>query len=273
MKTVLVTGASSGIGKATARRLLDEGHTVYGAARRVEAMAELEADGGTALEMDITREADITAVVDRITDEAGGVDVLVNNAGYGLYGPVEHTSLDAARHQFEVNLFGAARLTQLVLPYMRGRRAGTIVNMSSMGGRISTPLGAWYHASKHALEGWSDCLRMELRRFGIRVVVIQPGIIVSEFLDPMLDPLHERAQGTAYQTLAESLDELTRQTYAPTRASPAAVVADAIARAIRARRPRTRYPVGRFARLLMTLRRWMPDRLWDWAMMRQYDAG
>lgn len=172
---ILVTGASSGIGKATALRLLQQGHTVYVAARRLEAMQELQAHGAISLRMDITQEADIKAVVQRITQEYGGVDVLVNNAGFGMYGSVEETTIEDARYQFEVNLFGMARLTQLLIPSMRARGKGTIINLSSMGGKIYTPLGAWYHATKHAVEGWSDCLRIELQQFGIHVVVIDPA--------------------------------------------------------------------------------------------------
>ncbi|MCU1652217.1 MAG: Estradiol 17-beta-dehydrogenase, partial [Pseudonocardia sp.] len=183
MKTVLVTGASSGIGKETAKTLLADGYAVYVAARRVDRMSELEQLGATALAMDITNDEDIVAAVKRITAERGGIDVLINNAGFGMYGAMEDTTLDDARYQFEVNLFGLARLTQLALPYMRDRGAGKIVNISSVGGKIYTPLGAWYHATKHALEGWSDSLRLELKPLGIDVIVIEPGIIRTEFGD------------------------------------------------------------------------------------------
>ena len=185
MKTVLITGASSGIGKDTAKTLIAQGYTVYVAARRLEKMAELETLGAIAIKMDITNDNDIKNVVNRINANHGGVDILINNAGFGMYGAMEDTSIDDARYQFEVNLFGLARLTQLVLPYMRAQRSGTIVNVSSMGGKVYTPLGSWYHATKHALEGWSDCLRLELAAFNINVVVIQPGAIQTEFGDVM----------------------------------------------------------------------------------------
>jgi short-subunit dehydrogenase len=175
VQTVLVTGASSGIGKETAKTLLADGYAVYVAARRVDRMSELEQLGATALAMDITNDEDIVAAVKRITAERDGIDVLINNAGFGMYGAMEDTTLDDARYQFEVNLFGLARLTQLALPYMRDRGAGKIVNISSVGGKIYTPLGAWYHATKHALEGWSDSLRLELKPLGIDVIVIEPG--------------------------------------------------------------------------------------------------
>ena len=161
-QTVLVTGASSGMGKDFAQRLLKEGMTVYAAARSVDKMADLAEAGAIVLAMDITKEDDVVAVAERIRSDVGSLDVLINNAGYGQYGPVEDTPIDTARYQFEVNLFGLARLTQLMLPTMRENGKGLIINISSMGGKMYTPLGAWYHATKHALEGWSDCLRIEV---------------------------------------------------------------------------------------------------------------
>ena len=166
-QVVLITGASSGMGKETALQLIKDGYTVYGAARRIEKMKELQEAGGHALQMDISMEEDIKKALRTIEENHGGVDILINNAGYGSYGSVEETTIEDARYQFEVNLFGLARLTQLILPGMRQKRSGKIINISSMGGRIYTPLGAWYHASKHALEGWSDCLRLELKPFNI----------------------------------------------------------------------------------------------------------
>ncbi|WP_445188040.1 oxidoreductase [Pseudonocardia sp. Cha107L01] len=213
MKTVLVTGASSGIGKETAKTLLADGYAVYVAARRVDRMSELEQPGATALAMDITNDEDIVAAVKRITAERGGIDVLINNAGFGMYGAMEDTTLDDARYQFEVNLFGLARLTQLALPYMRDRGAGKIVNISSVGGKIYTPLGAWYHATKHALEGWSDSLRLELKPLGIDVIVIEPGIIRTEFGDVMVGPMLERSGQGPYADLASKLANATRASY------------------------------------------------------------
>lgn len=269
MKTVLVTGASSGIGKATADKLLDRRYTVYVAARRVERMRDLEARGATALSLDVTVEADMVRVVDRIAEERGGVDVLVNNAGFGMYGAMEDTSLDDARYQFEVNLFGLARLTQLVLPYMREQGAGTIVNMSSMGGRIYMPLGSWYHATKHALEGWSDCLRLELEPFGVDVVVIEPGLITTEFGDVMIGPMLERSGEGPYAELAHVMAAASRESYQPERSSPPSVIADVVVKALEARRPKTRYAAGRMAKLLIWARTWLGDRIFDRAIMSQ----
>ena len=178
---VLITGASSGMGKETAKELIKDGHIVYCAARSVEKMKDLETMGGKVLKMDVSERATIENGVNHIIQEQGRIDVLWNNAGYGLYGPVEDVKIDDARYQFDVNLFGLAELTQLVLPHMRARKSGLILNTSSMGGKIYTPLGAWYHATKHALEGWSDCLRLELKEFGINVVVLEPGLIETGF--------------------------------------------------------------------------------------------
>lgn len=270
MTTALVTGASSGIGKATATRLMQEGFTVYVAARRVEAMDELRNLGAIPFEMDISRDEDIVEVVQQIGDRDGGVDVLINNAGFGTYGSVEETSLEDARYQFEVNLFGMARLTQLLLPAMRARGRGRIVNMSSMGGRIYTPLGAWYHASKHAVEGWSDCLRLELAPFGIAVVIVEPGTIATEFGDVLLGPMLERSGSGPYAGLAHSMARATRNSYdRPGGSSPPSLVAKTILKAVKARRPRTRYVVGKYARPLILLRKWGGDRLYDRLLMSQ----
>lgn len=269
MKTVLITGASSGIGKATAERLLDDGHTVYVAARRAHKMSDLEARGATALSVDVTEETQLKAAVDRIADEQGGVDVLINNAGFGMYGAMEDTDLDDARYQFEVNLFGLARLTQLVLPYMREQGSGTVVNVSSIGGKIYTPLGSWYHATKHALEGWSDCLRLELEPLGIGVVLIEPGLIRTEFGDVMTAPMLERSGSGPYAHLAQKIARATEESYENGGASPPTVIADVIATALRARRPKTRYAAGRLARPILFLRRWLSDRLFDRVIMSQ----
>ncbi|TAA36365.1 SDR family NAD(P)-dependent oxidoreductase [Pseudoxanthomonas winnipegensis] len=264
MSIILVTGASSGIGKATARKLLQQGHTVYVAARRVEAMQDLQAQGAIPLRMDITQEADVAAVVERIQKENGALDVLVNNAGYAIYGSVEETSIDDARAQFEVNLFGLARLTQLLIPAMRERGRGTIVNISSMGGKIYTPLGAWYHATKRAVEGWSDALRIELKAFGIDVVVIEPGIIATEFGDVMTQPMLDRSGHGPYGKLAHAIAGSKSPMSQPN------VVADAIARAVQARRPKTRYVAGNLARPLMFVRKYFGDRVYDRLIMSQF---
>jgi len=213
MSIILVTGASSGMGQETAKRLLRDGHTVYAAARRMDQMQDLRAAGAIALKMDITKEDDIATAVNTIIAGHGGVDVLINNAGFGMYGSVEETSIADARYQFDVNLFGMARLTQLLLPAMRKKGAGKIVNVSSMGGKIYSPLGAWYHATKHAVEGWSDCLRIELAPFGIDVVIIEPGLIATEFGQVLLDPMLQRSGHGPYKALAQGVAKGTRNSY------------------------------------------------------------
>ncbi|GGE15062.1 short-chain dehydrogenase/reductase [Aureimonas endophytica] len=268
-KTALVTGASSGMGKAIAKRLLDAGFRVYVAARQTEKMADLARLGAVPLRMDISREEDIVAAAGQILAETGGVDVLVNNAGFGLYGPVEEIGMDEARYQFEVNLFGPARLTQLLLPAMRERRGGTIVNITSMGGKIYTLLGAWYHASKHALEGWSDSLRLELAPFGIRVVVVEPGLIETDFGDVLAANLLKRQGGTAYAKMRQGVATSTRQAYGQGRGSDPTLIADVVARAVAARRPRTRYVAGKYAKPMIAMRAWLGDRMFDRIIMSQ----
>lgn len=263
-KTVLITGASSGIGKETAKRLVAEGYTVYTAARRVEKMDDLEELGCIPLKMDITKEEDIAAAVNRIRDDQGGVDILINNAGFGTQGSIEETSLDDGRYQFEVNLFGLARLTQLVLPHMRENRFGKIVNISSVGGKIYVPLGGWYHATKHALEGWSDCLRTEVQQFGIDVVIVEPGAIGTEFNDVFVGPMLQRSGHGPYRDLALGIANYAREMdKRPNGNSPPSVIANTIVKALNARRPRTRYAAGKMAKPILFARRWASDRLFD----------
>lgn len=263
-QTVLITGASSGIGKETAKKLLEEGYTVFAAARRIERMRDLEELGAIALKMDVTRDEEVVAVVERINEERGGTDILVNNAGFGLWGAMEDTTLADARYQFEVNLFGVARLTQLVLPYMRERRAGKIVNISSMGGKVYTPLGSWYHATKHALEGWSDCLRFELKQFGIDVIIIEPGAIRTEFGKVLVGPLVERSAGSAYSSIVNKMTEmLERMESNGPQGSPPSVIADTIYKTLRAKQPKARYAAGQYAKPLLFLRRLLSDRMFD----------
>jgi NADP-dependent 3-hydroxy acid dehydrogenase YdfG len=178
---VLITGCSSGIGYATAERLLDDGHRVYATARRPDVLAALEAKGATTLALDVTDEASMSAAVQQVTDAEGAVGVLINNAGYSQSGAVESVPLDDVRRQFETNVFGLIRMCQLVLPGMRERGAGTIVNIGSMGGRLTFPGGGIYHATKYAIEAISDALRFEVRGFGVDVVLIEPGLIVTNF--------------------------------------------------------------------------------------------
>lgn len=268
-RVVLITGASSGMGKAIAENLLKENMIVYAAARRLSEMEDLKQRGAFTLAMDITKEEDIVSAVETISENHGGVDILINNAGFGMYGAMEDTAISDARYQFEVNLFGLARLTQLVLPYMRKQKSGTIINISSMGGKMYTPLGSWYHASKHALEGWSDCLRLELKEFNINVVIIEPGIIDTAFGTIMTAPMLKRSGNSAYASLARRLASATEKSYRKENASPAKVIADVVTKIVHSRKPKTRYIAGKMARLAIFGRKWFGDRLFDKVIMSQ----
>ncbi|MEM9218237.1 MAG: oxidoreductase [Cyanobacteria bacterium P01_F01_bin.150] len=268
-KTVLITGASSGIGKATAKMLIAEGYTVYAAARRLEKMKDLRILGGIPIKMDITQEDDVVSAIEQIKQNHGGVDILINSAGIASFGAIEDISLDDARYLFEVNLFGLARLTQLVLPYMRQKRAGKIINISSMAGKIYAPLGAWYHASKHALEGWSDCLRLETKAFNIDVIIIEPGAINTKLSDAFTKPMLEQSSQGAYEDIAQTLAKTARNTYDEPRVnSSPAVVAETITKSIRTKRPETRYHVGKLATPMILMRTRLGDRAFDWLINR-----
>jgi NAD(P)-dependent dehydrogenase (short-subunit alcohol dehydrogenase family) len=257
----LVTGASSGIGEATAQRLHGLGYVVYGLARRADRMAGLDRIGIRTLAVDVTDEQATAAAIEQIVAEQGRIDVLVNNAGYGSYGALEDVPLSEARYQFEVNVFGLARLIQLVLPHMRRQGSGRIINISSIGGKIYEPLGGWYHAAKFAVEGLSDSLRVELRPFGIDVVIIEPGAIRTEWGAISAQKLRQASTGTAYQKQAATMAAVLESFSAL--ASPPSVIADTIARAVTAGRPRTRYVAGRGARAAITARQLLPDRAFD----------
>ena len=267
-RIVLVTGASSGIGEATARALAAAGVVVYGAARRLDRLEALASAGIRPLVMDVTDDDSMRAGVARIVDEAGRLDVLVNNAGYGSYGAIEDVPLEEARRQFDVNVFGAMRLTQLVLPHLRAQGSGTIVNITSMGGRIHTPLGGWYHATKYALEALSDCLRIEVAPFGIDVVVIEPGGIQTEWGAIAAGNLEGTAGTGAYADQAAAVASSLRSEADGTRNSPPSVIADAVATAVTARRPRTRYAVGFGAKPLIAAKTVLPDRTYDTLISR-----
>ena len=263
-KVAVVTGASAGIGKATVKRLIEQGYTTYAAARRLDRMANLENLGAILLPLDLTDDASIVQAAERIRTEQGRIDVVVNNAGYGSYGAVEDVPLDEARRQFEVNVFGLARLVQLVTPLMRQQRSGKILNVSSIGGKGWEPLGAWYHATKFAVEGFSDCIRMELKPFGIDVIVIEPGAVRSEWGQIALDTLHQASGHTVYRPQAEEKRALFLA--AAGSASDPDVVAREIIKAIQATRPKTRYVVGAHAKPLVLMSTFMPDRFNDWLM-------
>jgi NAD(P)-dependent dehydrogenase (short-subunit alcohol dehydrogenase family) len=262
-KTVLITGASSGIGEETVKALLAVGHTVYAGARRVDRMKGLAEAGAHLLRLDVTDDASMTAAVQTVLREAGRIDVLINNAGYGSYGALEDVPPEEARRQFDVNLFGLARLTQLVLPAMRAQHSGRIVNVSSIAGKFGEAFGGWYHATKFAVEGLSDSLRMELHPLGIDVVVIQPGATHSEWSTIAHEGLLKYSGNGPYREGANShakMMELGHQTSIP--AQPG-VVARTIVQAVQAKKPKTRYVTGGLARTMLFMRRVLSDRAFD----------
>ncbi|MFU8852202.1 SDR family NAD(P)-dependent oxidoreductase [Micromonospora sp. SL1-18] len=276
-RVVLITGCSSGIGAATALRLHRAGHLVYASARRVDELAGLAAAGIATLHLDVTDEASMQAVVKRIAEERGRIDALVNNAGYGVIGALEEVPPAAVRSQFETNVFGAVRLIQLVLPGMRAAGWGRIVNLSSVLGQVAVPGSAVYGASKYALEGVSDALRVEVARFGVHVSLIEPGPVRTAFAARATAELP--GDSAAYEDFRDRLADWFAAVYGPARPNPlgrftvdSEAVAAAVDRAIRARRPRARYPVGLPARGLSLLRRMLPGRLLDGFVRAQFPA-
>ncbi|HEY7932499.1 MAG TPA: oxidoreductase [Solirubrobacteraceae bacterium] len=275
-RAVLITGCSSGIGRATALRLARSGRTVYASARRLESIAELAQNGCHTLELDVTDESSMRAAVEQIEQAEGAVGVLVNNAGYSQSGAIETVPLTAVRRQFETNVFGLIGLTQLVLPGMREQRWGKIVNVGSMGGRLSFPGGGHYHATKHALEAISDALRFELRGFGIDVVLLEPGLIVTDFGVAATSAMTQatgEAQDGPYARFNAAVGALTTGAYeGPMRRLGAGPerVAKVIERAITRRRAPARITITPSAKLTLAMRAVMSDRLWDAAMRSQY---
>lgn len=268
-KVILITGASSGMGKESAKALIQQGHTVYTVARRIEQMQDIKTMGGHPIQMDVTKLEDVKNVVDTIIKNEGKIDVLWNNAGYGLYGAVEDIPVEEARQQFEVNLFGLAAITQQVIPHMRKAGTGTIINTSSMGGKMYTPMGAWYHASKHAVEGFSDCLRLELKEFNIKVVVLEPGIIVTEFGEVMLKNISKFSAKGAYASLTNKLVSATKKMYDKGQGSKTEVISKIITKIVSTTNPKTRYRVGLWAKPMVWMRIYLGDKLFDKIVMSQ----
>jgi NAD(P)-dependent dehydrogenase (short-subunit alcohol dehydrogenase family) len=266
-RTVLITGCSTGIGRAAAERLARRGHTVYATARRLEAIEDLTQHGCKILALDVCDEASMRAAVEAVEKHEGAVGALVNNAGYGSEGPVEEVPMEEVRRQFETNVFGLTRMIQLALPGMRRQGWGRIVNLSSMGGRLTFPGGGFYHATKHAVEALSDALRFEVRGFGVDVIVVEPGPIKTAFADTATERVEALAQGKSpYAEFNQILSQRIRGAYEGPMGALAAgpeAVAKVIEKAVTARRPRTRYVVTAAARMLLGMRRLLPDRGFD----------
>ncbi|MEP6464820.1 MAG: oxidoreductase [Parafilimonas sp.] len=266
-KIVLITGATTGIGKATAIELAKANYVVYGAARRQDKLKELEQYNIKTLRMDVADDALVTQGIETILHNEGRIDVLINNAGFGSYGAIEDVPITDARYQLEVNVFGAARLMQLVLPHMRKQQYGKIVNISSIGGKLATPFGGWYHASKYALEGLSDSLRNEVKPFGIDVILIEPGGVESEWGSIAYDNLIKNSSHSVYRTMAEKFADGLKQTLHKN--AKATLIARLIEKAIKAKKPKARYVAGYMATPALLAKKVLSDRMFDAAMMSQ----
>ena len=266
-KVILITGASSGIGFNTAKMLAEQGHKVYGAARRVENIEPLSPLGVTAIRMDVTDQASMEAGVKAVIEAEGRIDVLINNAGYGYFGAIENVAMEDARRQIEVNVFGLAALTKLVIPYMRVQRSGRIINIASVAGKTVFQFGGWYHVSKYSVEALSDALRIELKPFGIDVCIIEPGAIKTDWGIIAADHLVESSRGTAYEKTADEQADTMRKAYTGNFISSPQVISRAISRAVNSSRPKTRYRTGFGSHTAVLAHHILPDRWWD-AMMR-----
>ena len=273
-KAVLITGCSTGIGRATAEQLARSGWTAYATARRLDAIQDLATKGCRILALDVCDEGSMRAAVDAVERAEGAVGVLVNNAGYGQEGAFEATPMAEIRRQFETNVFGLIRLTQMVLPGMRRQGWGKIVNLSSMGGKLTFPGGAFYHATKHAVEALSDALRFEVGGFGIDVIVVEPGPIRTQFGDTAIGSIQgQAADDPAYAAFNTQVAAKIREAYEGPMgrlASGPEAVAQVIEKALAKSRPATRYPVTAAARIMMGLRRWLPDRAFDAVLRTQF---
>lgn len=263
MKVILITGGSSGIGYETAQTLAKQGHVVYAAARRTERMEPLADLGVHILRLDITDDASIRQCVEQIRNEQGRIDVLVNNAGYGSLGAVENVTMEEARRQLDVNVFGLARLTQLVMPIMREHKGGRIINISSIAGKIVLVNAGWYNVTKYAVEALSDALRMEAKPFGIDVVIVEPSGIRTDWGLIAADHLEDSARGTVYETACNKEARLMRRIYTGKLLSGPETVRKAICKAVNARRPRLRYQPGMGGTTMIVLHAILPARWWD----------
>lgn len=263
MSVIILTGASSGIGFETAKRLGKQGHTVYACARRVEKMEPLREDGVIPMFLDVCDSESIKRLVQCVYEREKRIDVLINNAGYGHFGAIENVTMDEARRQMEVNLFGLAQLTQEVLPIMREQKSGRIVNTSSVAGRCVLCFGGWYHVSKYAVEAFSDALRIETKPFGIKVILIEPGGIKTDWGPIAANYLEENSQGTAYEQAGLNEAYWFKLGYGTNLLSSPKVVARSISKAVNRKYPRARYIMGLGAYSLLIMKAILPTCVWD----------
>ena len=260
-KVVLITGTAHGIGKATAQYLIDKGHIVYGGDILVEENLYLNNIGGVALEMDVTKQDHVENAINQVIAEQGRIDVLVNNAGIAVGSAIEDVSMEDALYQFEVNLFGIGRTVKAVLPHMRAQGSGTIINISSVLGKAYNPLLGWYVSSKHALEGWSDVLRLEVEQFGIDVVIIEPGLIKTNISNASAKYYEKYSKDSEYGNFYGSPDDTKENSFDDY--SDPIVIAKVIDKAIDAKNPKTRYSAGAYSWILLTMRSILSDRWFD----------
>ena len=271
-KVILITGASSGIGFETAKILAMQGHIVYGTSRSMDRLEKLKEFRVNTLELDVENDESCKNCVDRIIEKEGKIDILVNNAGFGSYGPIEMVSIEDAKKQFEVNVYGLARMTKLVIPYMRKNKSGRIINVSSAGGRVTTYLGGWYHASKYAIEALSDSLRMELKEFGIKVSIIEPGGIKSNWGVITADNLLNAGKDSPYEEECNRVSKIYKEIYGgkSNLLTKPEVVAKKISKAVNKKHPKTRYLFG-FGAKLMVFGHWiLPNKAFDYIMKTMY---
>ncbi len=262
-KIILITGGSSGIGFDSAIALAKQGHKVYAAARRVDMMEPLKEFGIVPLSLDVTNDNSMQECVNAVLDAENRIDVLINNAGYGYFGAIENVKMEEARKQLEVNVFGMARMCQLVLPTMREQHAGRIINIASIAGRVTVYFGGWYNVSKYAVETFSDALRMETKPFGIDVVLIEPSAIKTNWGIIAADNLEASSRGTVYEAKAINEANNMHKAYRSNFFSKPKVVTKAICKAVNRRRPRTRYCIGRGGKMIIFLHSILPTRCWD----------
>lgn len=266
-KVALITGASAGMGKETSKLLAHNGYTVYGAARRVAQMQDLKNQGVKVLSMDVSDDVSMSKGVEEIIKNEGRIDVLINNAGFGSYGAVEDVAIDDAKYQLQVNVFGLARLIQLVLPYMRKQSFGKIVNVTSIGGKMAAPMGGWYHASKFAVEGLSDSLRLEVKPFGVDVILVEPGGVKTEWQGIAMDSMLKVSGQTDYQDMANkalSVGRNGQKNYAEP-----SVIAELILKAITAKNPKARYSAGYMSGIILFMKKYLSDGMFDKIIMSQ----
>lgn len=265
MKNVaLITGASSGIGFDVALRLLEKGYTVYAAARRTELMEEIVQKGGNSIYLDLNNDSSITACVNEILKKEGKIDLLINNAGYGLGGSLEDIPLEKAKQQFEVNVFGMFRIIQLVLPSMRNQKSGKIINVSSMAARFSTPFTGWYHASKYSVEALSDALRLEVKEFGIKVVIVEPGLIKTNWGIIHSDNINKYSSSSAYARHSKDVSDYFRNSYTKSKSiTKPETISKLIVKIAFKKNPRPRYLKGKNAHIYIFIKSVLPAAIYD----------